>query len=88
MRNLSYAERRESERVWAGGWGRDAKKGRTATRVRWASFPLSLLTFHPPPLLSALPQQRYGVKVYGGQPVKAGGIIVRQLGTVVSDGGE
>jgi len=25
-----------------------------------------------------------GVKVYGGQPVKAGGIIVRQLGTKVS----
>lgn len=25
-----------------------------------------------------------GVKVYGGQPVKAGGIIVRQLGTTVS----
>ena len=29
------------------------------------------------------PQMR-GVKVYGGQPVKAGGIIVRQLGTKVS----
>ncbi len=28
------------------------------------------------------PQMR-GVKVYGGQPVKAGGIIVRQLGTKV-----
>ena len=27
--------------------------------------------------------QRRGVKVYGGQPVKAGGIIVRQLGTRV-----
>lgn len=27
--------------------------------------------------------QRRGVKVYGGQRVKAGGIIVRQLGTVV-----
>ena len=27
--------------------------------------------------------QRRGVKVYGGQPVKAGGIIVRQLGTKV-----
>ncbi len=25
--------------------------------------------------------KRRGVKVYGGQPVKAGGIIVRQLGT-------
>ena len=30
--------------------------------------------------------KRRGVKVYGGQPVRAGGIIVRQLGTkVVSD---
>lgn len=28
--------------------------------------------------------QRRGVKVYGGQPVKAGGIIVRQVGTTVS----
>lgn len=28
--------------------------------------------------------QRRGVKVYGGQPVKAGGIIVRQCGTTVS----
>jgi len=28
--------------------------------------------------------KRRGVKVYGGQPVKAGGIIVRQLGTHVS----
>ena len=27
--------------------------------------------------------KRRGVKVYGGQPVKAGGIIVRQLGTHV-----
>jgi large subunit ribosomal protein L27 len=25
--------------------------------------------------------QRLGIKVYGGQPVKAGGIIVRQRGT-------
>ena len=31
--------------------------------------------------------QRRGVKVYGGQPVKAGGIIVRQLGSVVSPWG-
>lgn len=28
--------------------------------------------------------QRRGVKVYGGQPVKAGGIIVRQVGSTVS----
>ena len=28
--------------------------------------------------------QRRGIKVYGGQPVKAGGIIVRQLGTKVN----
>ena len=28
--------------------------------------------------------QRRGVKVYGGQPVKAGGIIVRQVGCKVS----
>ena len=27
--------------------------------------------------------KRRGVKVYGGQPVKAGGIIVRQLGSTV-----
>lgn len=27
--------------------------------------------------------QRRGVKVYGGQPVKAGGIIVRQVGSTV-----
>lgn len=27
--------------------------------------------------------QRRGVKVYGGQPVKAGGIIVRQVGSEV-----
>lgn len=29
--------------------------------------------------------KRRGVKVYGGQPVKAGGIIVRQVGCTVSD---
>ena len=29
--------------------------------------------------------KRRGVKVYGGQPIKAGGIIVRQLGTKVCD---
>ena len=28
--------------------------------------------------------KRRGVKVYGGQPVPAGGIIIRQLGTKVS----
>ena len=28
--------------------------------------------------------QRRGVKVYGGQPIKAGGIIIRQLGTQVA----
>jgi large subunit ribosomal protein L27 len=28
--------------------------------------------------------KRRGVKVYGGQPVNAGGIIIRQLGTKVS----
>lgn len=28
--------------------------------------------------------KRRGVKVYGGQPVKAGGIIVRQVGCTVS----
>jgi large subunit ribosomal protein L27 len=28
--------------------------------------------------------KRRGVKVYGGQPVKAGGIIVRQVGSTVS----
>ena len=27
--------------------------------------------------------KRRGVKVYGGQPVNAGGIIIRQLGTKV-----
>ena len=27
--------------------------------------------------------KRRGVKVYGGQPIRAGGIIVRQLGTKV-----
>lgn len=31
--------------------------------------------------------QRRGVKVYGMQRVKAGGIIVRQLGTKVGNGG-
>lgn len=30
--------------------------------------------------------QRLGVKVYGGQPVKAGGIIVRQVGSTWHDG--
>ena len=30
--------------------------------------------------------KRRGVKVYGGQPVPAGGIIIRQLGTKVSSG--
>ena len=41
---------------------------------------------HPLPLLSKLSNttQRRGIKVYGGQPVKAGGIIVRQLGTKVN----
>jgi ribosomal protein L27 len=29
--------------------------------------------------------KRRGVKVYGGQPVKAGGIIIRQTGSTVSD---
>lgn len=29
--------------------------------------------------------KRRGVKVYGGQPVPAGGIIIRQLGTKVGD---
>ena len=30
--------------------------------------------------------QRRGVKVYGGQSIKAGGIIIRQLGTVIHPG--
>jgi large subunit ribosomal protein L27 len=30
--------------------------------------------------------QRLGVKVYGGQAIKAGGIIIRQRGTVVHPG--
>ena len=30
--------------------------------------------------------KRRGVKVYGGQPVPAGGIIIRQLGTKVRNG--
>lgn len=30
--------------------------------------------------------KRRGVKVYGGQPVNAGGIIIRQLGTKVHPG--
>jgi large subunit ribosomal protein L27 len=30
--------------------------------------------------------QRLGVKVYGGQVIKAGGIIIRQRGTVVHPG--
>lgn len=29
--------------------------------------------------------KRRGVKVYGGQPVNAGGIIIRQLGTKVGE---
>lgn len=29
--------------------------------------------------------QRRGIKVYGDQPVKAGGIIVRQLGNQVRE---
>lgn len=28
--------------------------------------------------------KRRGVKAYGGQPIKAGGIIIRQLGSTVS----
>lgn len=32
------------------------------------------------------PGQRRGVKRFGGQPVRAGNIIVRQLGTVVHPG--
>ena len=32
------------------------------------------------------PGQRRGIKRYGGQPVLAGNIIVRQLGTVVHPG--
>lgn len=32
------------------------------------------------------PGQRRGIKRYGGQPVLAGNIIVRQLGTVVYPG--
>ncbi len=30
--------------------------------------------------------QRRGVKVYGGQKIRAGGIIIRQLGTVIHPG--
>ena len=30
--------------------------------------------------------QRLGIKVYGGQPVRAGGIIVRQRGTLIHPG--
>lgn len=30
--------------------------------------------------------QRRGIKVFGGQPIRAGGIIIRQLGTVVHPG--
>ncbi|MBP3730928.1 MAG: 50S ribosomal protein L27 [Mailhella sp.] len=30
--------------------------------------------------------QRRGVKIYGGQPVVAGNILIRQLGTVVYPG--
>ncbi len=30
--------------------------------------------------------QRRGIKIYGGQPVVAGNILVRQLGTVVYPG--
>jgi len=30
--------------------------------------------------------QRRGVKIYGGQAVKAGNIIIRQLGTVIHPG--
>lgn len=30
--------------------------------------------------------QRRGIKVFGGQNIRAGGIIVRQLGTVVHPG--
>lgn len=30
--------------------------------------------------------QRRGIKVYGGQAIKAGGIITRQLGTVIHPG--
>jgi large subunit ribosomal protein L27 len=30
--------------------------------------------------------KRRGVKVFGGQPVKAGGIIVRQVGSTVNSG--
>jgi large subunit ribosomal protein L27 len=30
--------------------------------------------------------QRLGVKVYGGQAIRAGGIIIRQRGTVVHPG--
>ncbi len=30
--------------------------------------------------------QRRGIKIYGGQPVKAGNILVRQLGTRIHPG--
>ncbi len=30
--------------------------------------------------------QRRGVKVFGGQPISAGGIIIRQLGTKIHPG--
>ncbi len=30
--------------------------------------------------------RRYGVKVYGGQPIKAGTIIIKQLGTRIHPG--
>ena len=48
--------------------------------------PSSLPKLTPFPSLSKLSNttQRRGIKVYGGQPVKAGGIIVRQLGTKVN----
>ena len=74
----------------AGRWGGPGRGAGGDTRAGCAPglSPSLLLTPRRAPqtphLPSPFPPQRYGVKVYGGQPVKAGGIIVRQLGTQVS----
>jgi ribosomal protein L27 len=62
-----------------------ASKKKKKRRLRQVP-PSSLPKLTPFPSLSKLSNttQRRGIKVYGGQPVKAGGIIVRQLGTKVN----
>ena len=64
------------------GHGGEQAKKRRLRREKHDSFN-PRLTYFPSAFDQSNTTQRRGIKVYGGKPVKAGGIIVRQLGTKV-----